>query len=298
MDDGGFYLKYNFQKTSLYQNINVNHIKKIMMIHNVQECFSKQILIRENNINKYLFHYNQGTEISLRFQKLILLNSLSSVNNVKCISIMENKSYDLDNCSMIFKQDYLINFLKLNCKPRDMGDFYVDDLKIFKDGFCHPNQTLAPYLTEYFFELRNKSCPPPCENEFVTVDSEQKPHHDKIKINLIPKFNFKPIFTHSLSMDYNNLIYDLGGTIGIWIGWSALTIPIHIYEMSKILSYQIIRNFIFIVFTAIFSKSQYLLTKLISFFKFLFNFHHKIITSIKNIFFHRRLFQNRVIPIR
>ena len=74
--------------------------------------------------------------------------------------------------------------------------------------------------------LLRESCPIPCENEFVSADIDQKPHHDIIKINLIPKFNSKPKFIYHLSMDYNNLIYDLGGNIGIWIRWSALTIPI------------------------------------------------------------------------
>ena len=293
----GFYLKFKFQKASLYQNINVNQIRKIRVIQNVQDCFSKKILIRGNNKNKYLFNFNQGTDISMKFQKVILLNSVTSLNNVKCISMIENKSYNLDDCWMIFTKDFLINILKFDCMPRDMVDFYVDDLKILKNKFCSSNQTLSPYLTKYFHELRHKFCPLTCKTEFVTVDFGRKAHLDKIKINMIPKSNFKPIFTHHLSMDYNNLIYDLGGTIGMWIGWSALTIPIYIYEIFNKSNYQKIRNFIIIIITILFIKLQLFWTKLIFSLKYLINLFLSQIIIIKNILFRRRIFQNKVIPI-
>ena len=292
MNELGFYLNYEFNKKLLYQNINVtNMIKKIIIVHNVEKYFTKTLLIRENNIVKYFFYFNNGTEISIKFQKILLINSLSSLKK-KCISMEQNKFYDINDCRIKYINNFVINNLSWNCMPRDMRLFYVDDLKLLGDKFCHPNITFEPYLAN----LLAQSCPLPCDSEFVTADIDQKPHHDTIKINLIPKFNSKPIFTQTLSMDYNNFIYDLGGTIGMWIGWSALTIPIHIYEKSKKLNFQIICYYFLKIWKIIFIILHYALFKSILFFKYLLNLFQSLINIIKNINLFSCILQNRVNP--
>ena len=288
MNEDGFYLNYNFDKRSFYQNINFTSIKKIMIVHNVEMCFTKTLLIRENNRVKHYFYFNNGTEISIKFQKIILLNRSS---NKRCISMEQNKFYDFYDCRIKFMYNFLVNNLKFNCMPRNLKIFYVDDLKLLV-RFCHPNITLKPYITN----LMTESCPIPCENEFLTAEVNQKSHLDKIKINLIPKSNLKPIFRHSLSMDYNNLIYDLGGTIGMWIGWTALTIPIYIYEKFKNLNFQIICYHFLKIWNIMLIILHYLLFKSILFFKYLINLFQNLINIIKNINLFSCILKNRVNP--
>ena len=43
-------------------------------------------------------------------------------------------------------------------------------------------------------------------------------------INLIPDFSMKPIYSESLKTDFNELIYNCGGIIGMWSGLSPVSI--------------------------------------------------------------------------
>ena len=287
-----FLIKKTFFLTPLQQKIDSNNFEKIMIIFNVEKCFKKTFFILENEKARHIFYFNNGTELKINFQKSLLLKSSSSFGET-CISMLQNKSYNNHDCKMKFINDYLIHKLKYDCIPNDHIDFYVDDLKLLGNRFCHPNKTLTPYLPGDFSNIMAQRCPLPCENEFLTADIDQKPYPDKIKINLIPKFNLKPIFTHSLSMDYNNFIYDLGGTIGMWIGWSALTMPIYIYEIAKKLSYLTIYYYISITFNIIYNKFNLLLKKAIQFLKIFINLFHSPINVAKNI---RSIFRNRVNP--
>ena len=270
---------YRFSISSLHQKIDKNSIKKIIIFLNGEKCFVKTLLIREDNIDRYKFFFTSGLEMSIKFQKTLLLKSFSSLNK-ECISMIENKFYDINDCRMKFTNNYLINKLKFNCMPRDRIEFYNDDLKLFGNKFCHRNNSNQSYSTGNFEMFINQNCPLPCENEFLSIECKQKKFSDdKIKINIIPKSNLKPIFTHSLSMDYNNFIYDLGGTIGMWIGWSALTIPIYIYENFKKLNVQIFRYYSLKIWKIMFIVLNYLSIKSILFFKYLIN----LFQSYKNI---------------
>jgi len=42
------------------------------------------------------------------------------------------------------------------------------------------------------------------------------------QINLIPNHYIEPQITEQLAMDYNDLIYNIGGTVGMWMGLSML----------------------------------------------------------------------------
>ena len=253
---------YKFGKITLQDKINRSDFKKITIKLNVEKCVMKKVSLTENNLAKYYFSVNEGTIITMKYQKVMLRRSSLSD---RCI---QNQSYNINDCGIKFMNNLLINNFKFDCMPRDRIEFYIDDFELFGNKFCHRDKLLKPYLSEIITKSLADNCPLPCENELVSADVSQKPHPSKIKIIMIPKYNLKPIFSYSLSMDYNNLIYDLGGTIGMWIGWSALTIPIYIYEIIKKLNYQIIRYHLLNKFNIIFNWFKLFLTKLILFLKF------------------------------
>jgi len=47
------------------------------------------------------------------------------------------------------------------------------------------------------------------------------------KINLIPKYSFEPQVSEELYFDFNELVYNFGGTTGMCIGLSAISITIY-----------------------------------------------------------------------
>ena len=56
------------------------------------------------------------------------------------------------------------------------------------------------------------------------------------QINLIPNYYFEPQITEHLAMDYYNLYYNIGGTVGMWVGLSMLSIStaiIYLYSLLK-----------------------------------------------------------------
>ena len=125
-------------------------------------------------------------------------------------------------------------------------------MKLFDNKYCQYNKLIITFnFTNDDIRSVEKSCPIPCENEFLTVDFNTKNYSGANKIYLIPKTNFKPIFTHHLSMDINKFIYDIGGTIGMWFCVSALTIPDYIYLGYKSIAFNIIRNNLVLIFKLI-----------------------------------------------
>ena len=291
---------YYFPKSWLQNKIQVNNIKKIILEFNAEKCFSKILSILENGLRKFDFSKYETEEINIKFQKLFVRNALL---NDQCISIQENNSYDQINCWNKYFHNLLHDKYKFDCMPRDRPLFNLDELKNFGKRFCDRDKLYNNYITEDDKKALKSSCPIPCEYEFVTVNHDQKPHPDKIKFNFIPKSNFKSLFKYSLSMDLNKFIYDIGGTIGMWIGYSALTVPLYIQEIVRKLSFQTIRKNIVKIYKFIYNKL--FSEKLISFmnillkkFKTVINIINiRIVKLFHNIFrYFRSVFQNRVNP--
>ena len=159
INEWGFYIKQNLVITPLQQKINFSNIMKIIIMLNVENCFTKTLMIRENEQGKYILIFNNGTEMNIIFQKILLLKSPSSLGDT-CLSMQENKSYNNYDCQMKFVNNHFIHHLKLYCILRDPKyEFYVDDLKLLGNKFCERNQTLKQYFTKDNLKLMAKTCP-------------------------------------------------------------------------------------------------------------------------------------------
>ena len=222
---------------SILEKIDSKDILKIMLRFNIDDCYLKFVSLNENGFDKYQYLINVGTKFNIKFQKILLQKSISKKG---CVWIKNNQTHDNFDCKRNYIKDIIMNKLKYKCIPKDIGMFHLDDLKLIGRNFCEDGKFLFTNLTRHVFKDMLKKCPDICENEFLSVEIDKKPLQGAIVINLIPKPNPKPIFTYSLSMDFNNFIYDVGGTIGMWVGYSALTLPNVIFEVVK--DYQIIRR--------------------------------------------------------
>ena len=202
---------------------------------------------------------------------------------------------------------FLLNKFKLDCMPRDLPIFDLDNLKLFGNKFCKQGEHLYKNLT---IEFSNKTdiCPWPCDIEFISADSIEKLSPGIRLVNFMPKPNLKTIFTYHLSMDFNNFIYDVGGTIGMWIGYSAITPPMYlykIYEILKNLRYQAIRTYFIRIFDSLLLILEIIKLKTLIFCEYLTHQFKRLIIIINNLVWSvlksvflkfMRKFQNRVNP--
>ena len=65
-----------------------------------------------------------------------------------------------------------------------------------------------------------------CENKLLEISNNHKYNSKKVlyEINIIPKYNLIIEYNYKNKMDLNDLVYNCGGIIGMWFGWSALSI--------------------------------------------------------------------------
>lgn len=224
---GSFLIDHSFNSSKMYGK----NFEKIMIKYHNDKCIWKAFEVSENDNVKYPIFIDKPSEVDIKFQKIVLGKTQSSED---CILLDENPLYFRRDCQNKFIKNLLINKYKFDCWPADRwSSIYLDDLKnLFGNKFCKPDLLLASYFTSQDEELLQRTCPELCENEFVTIEVDRKSSHDNttVTFNVIPKANSVPTFTYSLSMDYNQFIYDIGGTIGMWIGYSALTLPLFLYN--------------------------------------------------------------------
>ena len=294
---------FHYLKNQLiFAKIKPNNIAKIVMQFNVDDCWKPTILLHENSKKKYHWTINTGLEIDVKFQSILLQKSLTSYKET-CVVLNKNSTYSkyLGDCRNKLFIDILLNKWKFDCLPRNIPSIHLDDLKLFGNKFCKEDKLLSKNHLTYYSEMIPKVCPLPCSIEFVSADVIEKPLTDLIRVNFIPKSNPKPIFTYYLSMDFNNFIYDVGGNIGMWIGYSAITPSLYLYEISKNLSYQQIQIYFFRIINLIVIKLTIIKVKSILFFKYIFHqlkmFINIIWSFCKLIFLNIfRKFKTRVHP--
>ena len=232
------FIDYGLRSIKLFSKIGNKNFEKISIEYNVHCCFLGTVKILENSEIKYGIFPGNNTQLNIIYQKEYLRKSMLSLSD-GCESLGNNISYDLIQCKRNKINSILLNKYKFDCMPRDNSYQFIEDLNFFGNKYCQYNKTMTLTFTADDIRSIEKSCPKACESEFLTVKYNTKYYTGATKINLIPKANFKPIFTHHLSMDINKFIYDIGGTIGMWFCVSALTLPDYIYHLFKNIIYPV-----------------------------------------------------------
>ena len=75
-----------------------------------------------------------------------------------------------------------------------------------------------------------------CLNIDLDVDyNQRKLNVNNTQINLIPKYVYESQISEDLAMDYYDFLYNIGGTVCMWIGVSMLSIYPMLYNCYVIL---------------------------------------------------------------
>lgn len=84
------------------------------------------------------------------------------------------------------------------------------------------NKTLNYELLELCLDFYEDNC----VIDLLDFNTYSRPHSDSnsTQINIIAKNNLIVEYKHKYEMDYNDWVYNSGGIIGMWFGWSALSI--------------------------------------------------------------------------
>ena len=118
----------------------------------------------------------------------------------------------------------------LGCIPVFQGDFRI---RLERD-INHFNYTICPKefkinMTRNQMEQFNKCrniYQIPCETQLFNLYNNHRIGNKKYQyeINIIPKYNLITEYRYKNRMDFMDWVYNCGGIIGMWFGWSALSI--------------------------------------------------------------------------
>ena len=91
-------------------------------------------------------------------------------------------------------------------------------------NICHMNDTSI--IFERLSDICYRELYNPCAYRVFSYNTRiLSTNVTKSVVNIIPMNRFEPQMSEHLAMDWNDLIYNIGGTVGMWLGVSMLSIP-------------------------------------------------------------------------
>jgi hypothetical protein len=225
--------------------------------------YSINSVLEFENKSKSLFESNvcfddklKKIELNLNRNKYILIylgNCNSFLENTEVIAIDSNLKTQIRFTSYSFKKldnsenhcskrkDYLISYencfyncyyQRLNqtygCLPSSGGFYYFDfQMHYISKGYrtCY-----IPISDENIIKLVNKCkniCFPNCESfHYDTMITTFRPRNNSLggAVEIFPVKYQHFVYTETLNMDFNQLIYNCGGILGLWFGVSPLSL--------------------------------------------------------------------------
>ena len=98
------------------------------------------------------------------------------------------------------------------------------DLNYFRFDFCRKQIDLNKISNLY--ENCFNRCPSQCNILLFNVNhyTEQANLNNHTIINIIPKYSNELLYIESYRMSLFDLMYEIGGIVGLWFGWSAISL--------------------------------------------------------------------------
>ena len=187
----GSILEYNHEKHFLNKIIQPFHINNLVLNQKFASRFSKK--------NEICIDRKQGEIIETEKDELIL----------DCLNQNLNQTF---GCLPVFG---VSSWIRLE---RDLNQFQYE--------ICPKNITNDPSLVNSTLHTCSAKINPFCETQLFEVFNNYKEYNKPFstKINIIPKNNLMPEFKQKYRMNFMDWIYNCGGIIGLWFGWSALSV--------------------------------------------------------------------------
>ena len=243
------YLSFFNQKFGKY--LNAHHAGKIKKINIEFKNLYPEVV--------FFFFTNQLQSIgrpvytSMNSIKLYKINNFFiESNNYRRITL-ENGAKCRNRESVLFS-DFTFDYLLIDCylkainstlkclqKQNELFLVEPDSYKI-NINFCPDHIQLYANTTIKIFDECYDTLRPDCEMQLFNVHNtvlniETK---DSTEINIIPVNTIMTQYTEKYRMSFNDLIYEIGGIIGVWFGWSLITpseiIPMLILKFKRILN--------------------------------------------------------------
>jgi hypothetical protein len=187
------------------------------------------ILSHSNSITRTIFTIKQNTITKLTFSSFSL-RKLSSIEN-ECISEKDFKNFGEDYFDFIAYDCYLkIYNQSYGCIPIEwFREIYFD--RFLKYGYKFCVNTTIDSLTNVWEECL-KLAKPKCNLiNFNTKIETTKLLSNQTIVEFIPKKSPRIAYFETLKTDFDRLIYNCGGVLGLWFGLS----PINAADFSPII---------------------------------------------------------------
>ncbi len=241
-----YYLEIKFEKqvyaiADLFGNLNKTE-KSILISLEIEKYLEKIVIELDSYSNIVLeifrnhFHFHQLSKPAL-IQSNSINNLFYSSNILRQISSYENQCHDKND---IFESDFIDNSI-IKCWIKNLNQTYSclpimssylwipieNDFDSVRYKFCSIEKIGNKSLSLEILKKCKLSLESECNvNLFETKSSliRLKGIHNRTIVNIIPEISIKPEYSESLKTDLNELIYNCGGIIGMWSGFSAVSI--------------------------------------------------------------------------
>ena len=263
---------FNRISVELSTNITQHKIFNLILGHSFADLKSYlSIYFIKNNITNIFFN-------SYSIQKLKTKSYLCNpfLNN-KLISNIDNIEFCKSNC--LFDMCYE----RYKCLLKKHFEFiisfnYLLESKNTKICTNADNNFSDSYFRNYYIfkEICKKKCIKECNQMYFSIKAKTNYIYNSTQINIIPISSHHFRYEETIICDFNELIYKLGGIIGLWFGLYSVSFVYFIELLYKELKkWKQISNSI---------KSNFINLFEIIIKQFLMNFmKNKIIVLIKNI---------------
>jgi hypothetical protein len=238
-----------------------NHFKWIY----IKKRFDFSKLIDKNEVEKITFRLNSSQNQTLALFYLTLtqliprsvmfitsytkttasfstfLTNKLRFNEIKCISEENQKDFSEDHFDFC-KYDCIVD--KVNqlcgCIPVYNVNFYFNK-KFLKNNYKFCDVRLDNSTLFSITKQCHKICKPKCNSlNFDTKFKVSKHISNKTILEIIPMKNPRIAYIETLKTDFNRLIYNCGGILGLWFGITPIKVVNLIQYIPKI--YRILIN--------------------------------------------------------
>jgi hypothetical protein len=244
-----YYLEITFEKhvlaiADLFGNL--NKTEKSILINLEIEKYLEKIVIELDSYsiifleifrNHFYFHFHELPKLAL-IQSNSINNLFYSSNILRKISSYENQCHDKKDD--IFENNFIDKSI-IDCWIKNLNQTY-SCLPIMSSYLWIPIENDFDSVGYKFCSIEKignksqslailKKCKLSLESECNVNLFETKSTlirlegiHNRTIVNIIPEISIKPEYSESLKTDLNELIYNCGGIIGMWSGFSAVSI--------------------------------------------------------------------------
>ena len=191
------------------------------------------LIFKSGTLLEEPFYLNQINNLiqDSSFLKMISNNGKSCIEQKQ--GLFPSTLYNMQDMLFADCIHYELN-KTFGCLPAFKTELHIRlerDLSHFQYTICPINESKI-YLNK-MIEKTVKMCEislklkPFCEKQIFNVFNNHRINDKNFtQINIFPKNNFIPVYQQKYKMDFNDFIYNCGGIIGLWFGWSAKSLSI------------------------------------------------------------------------